>query len=90
MFADVCVGARSLGERAHAVASAEARFDQRDTAPVGGEGDRGPFGEHRSETILGQGEGFFVVGTHGHVKESAVTQAHLGRDVAEHRHERLQ
>ena len=42
------------------------------------------------ELLLGQGERAFVFGADGGVEQPAVAQAHLGGDVAEQGHQRLQ
>ena len=54
---------------------------QRDPALVVGQ---------RSDAGLGEVERSLVLGAHGLVEEPPITQAHLGRDVAEKCHERLE
>ncbi len=44
----------------------------------------------RAEAVLGQVEGAFVLGADGGVEELRVAQAHLGRDVPEQGHQRLE
>ena len=90
MLADVRVGARSLGEAAQAVAAGEAGLDQWRSSPVGLEMHRGRLGQHRPEARLGLGEGALVALPHRLVEEPSIAKAHLGRDMTQKRHQRLQ
>src|SRR6266851_8501606 len=95
MFADVGIGARSLGGGAQAVPAGEPSLDQRRVPPVpaGDRRDRqlGPLpGQHRAELGLGLSEDPLVLVADGGLEQPAVSQAHLRGDMANHGYQRLQ
>ena len=96
MLADVGVDAGSLGRGVQAVPAGQSRLDRRGVFPVGAAaadlGDRQLCArrQHGPELGFGLGERAFVVGAHSLVEQPPITQAHFRRDMAEHRHQRLQ
>ena len=92
VFADVGVGASTLGRRPQAVAAGEAGLDGRGVTPVLAvvEWDAGVPGRERSETGFRQIERPLVLCPDGGVEQPPVAQTHLGGHMAEEGHERLE